>query len=358
MGLHRMMKKTSTSNCTIEAVENAKVLWRAIVDVETYLGVHLRLPFASEVYPCVSGGEDYNYNNYRSKLATLSRQIAEVDGSITPQSYVHALNLDEKLESLMKSMPKEFWGVPNVPSTARSPESAAILERLISQIWHLELKIFVHLPFLLRAHEETRYEYSKITGLQASRNLIMRWFALRNASITQACCRFAELGVFIATVTIGLDILIDLGTKETTEVQKTRAGDFTIVCRVMGEMEKLGRSSPREKNAARSACVIKKVLSSLDPNQRTAQGARLRIPYFGTIEIGYHKAPLRPPFDLDSDSGRKLNAPITSSHSPVFSFVSNDLWPSTERSECGDLDFDIILFDGLEDRDTEGNWIF
>lgn len=356
MGLHRIMKK-STSTCqSIEAIDNAKVLWRAIVDVETYLGLHLRLPFSSEVYPCDSSGD--SFSNYRAKVAILSRQIAELDGNITPQTYVHALNLDEKLETLMKQMPQDFWEVPNVPSTARTPESAAVLERLVQQIWHLELKIFVHLPFLLRAHQESKYEYSKITGLQASRNVIMRWFALRNASITQACCRFAELGVFFATLTIGLNILIEMGTKEKSEVQRTRGSDFAIVCRVIGEMEKLAKGSPREKIAARSASVIKKVLCSLDPSQRTAQSAKLRIPYFGTIEIAYHKPPLRPPFDLDSDSGRKLNEPIASSHSPVFSFVSNDLWPSTERSECGDLDFDIILFDGLEDRDTEGNWVF
>jgi hypothetical protein len=357
MGLHRIMKKAATTTCPpIEAIDNAKVLWRAIVDVETYLGLHLRLPFASEVYPCDHDG-DY-CNNYRANLAVLSRQISEIDGNITPQTYVHALNLDEKLESLMKHMPKEFWEVPNVPSTARTPESAAILERLVQQIWHLELKIFVHLPFLLRAHEESRYGFSKITALQASRNIIMRWFALRNASITQACCRFAELGVFIATVTIVLDILIEMGTKDKSEVQRTRGSDFAIACRVIGEMEKLARGSPREKIAGRSANVIKKILCSLDPSRRTAQGAMLRVPYFGTIEIGYHKPPLRPPFDLDSDSGRKLNEPIASSHSPVFSFVSNDLWPSTERSGCGDLDFDIVLFDGLEDRDMEGNWVF
>lgn len=357
MGLHRIMKKTSTSTCqTIEAIDSAKVLWRAIVDVETYLGLHLRLPFSSEVYPCDASGD--SYNNYRAKLAILSRQIAEIDGHITPQTYVHALNLDEKLELLMKDMPKEFWELPNVPSGARTPESAAVLERLIQQIWHLELKIFVHLPFLLRAHQESKYEFSKITGLQASRNVIMRWFALRNASMTQACCRFAELGVFFATLTIALDILIEMGTKERSEVQRTRGSDFAILCRVIGEMEKLAKGSSREKIAGRSANVIKKLLCSLDPSRRTTRSVKMRIPYFGTIEISYHKPPERPPFDLDSDSGRMLNAPVASSHSPVFAFVSNDLWPSTERSGCGDLDFDIVLFDGLEDRDTEGNWVF
>jgi hypothetical protein len=28
-----------------------------------------------------------------------------------------------------------------------------------------------------------------------------------------------------------------------------------------------------------------------------------------------------------------------------------------EGHDC-DLDWDIVLFDGLEDKDTEGNWVF
>lgn len=355
MGFHRIMKRPM-HHPDIETCVNANMLWRCIVDIETYLCLHLRLPFASEIYTCEEGSDQCHV--HRAKLNTLARRISELDHNVTPHSYVQALALDEELESLMRQRSREFWEVPNIPSTARSPESSAVLERLVGQIWHFELKILVHLPFLLRAPNESRYEYSKIAALQASRNVILRWFALRNASITQACCRFGELGVFIATVTIGLDILIEMGTKEKSEVQKTRASDFAMVCRVIGEMEKLASASSREKIAARSAVVIKKLMRSLDPSKRTAQGARLTIPYFGTIQIAYHKPPFRPPFDLDSDTGRKLMTPTTGPHVPVFSFVSNELWPSTEESWGGGLDFDIVLYDGLEDMDTEGNWMF
>jgi hypothetical protein len=355
MGFHRIIMRP-TASPPIEAIEDAKVLWRAIVDIETYLGLHLRLPFASEEYPC---DEDRSpCNVHRARLNALTRQIAAADGKVSPQSYVQALSLDEKLEGLMKEMSKEFWEVPNVSSTARSPESATVLQILVQQMVHLELKILVHLPFLLRAHTESKYEYSKITAVQASRNVIIRWFALQDASITQVCCRFAELGMYIATVTIVLDILIDMGIKDRVEVQRTRGGDFNMVCRVIGAMEKLAKGSPREKIAARTAVVIRKLMCALDPSRRTVQSARLTIPYFGTIAISYQKPPIRPPFQFESDSGRKLNNSTTGSHEPVFSFVSNDLWPSPEGCWDGDLDFDIILFDGLEDKDTEGNWVF
>ncbi|KAF2468537.1 uncharacterized protein BDR25DRAFT_265269 [Lindgomyces ingoldianus] len=354
MGFHRIIAQPTPS--PTETIEAAKFTWRCFIDADRFLSLHLRLPFASDEYPRPEDAHPALLHRWR--LAGLSRQISELDCNVTSQTYVQALALDEKLEAFMKEMSKEFWDVPNVPPTARTPESAEVLERLVVQIWHFELKIFVHLPFLLRATQETRFEYSKITALQASRNVILRWFALRNSGITQACCRIAELGVFMATVTMALNILTEMATKDKQEVQKTRGGDFAMVCRVIGELEKLAKGSTREKIANRSAIVIKRILSSLDPSRRTAGKTRLTIPYFGSIDIGYQTQPVRPPFDLDSDTGKKLNSTATGSHLPVFSFVSNALWPSTEGSWGGELDFDIILFDGLEDRDTDGNWVF
>ncbi|KAJ4371334.1 hypothetical protein N0V83_004551 [Neocucurbitaria cava] len=355
MGFQRQINQPDLQP-PIPAVSNAKQIWRTFVDLDRYLGLHLRLPFGADDYPLP---EDANLHAvHRSKLNVISRQIAELDREVSPQAYAAALALDEKLESTMKEMPKDFWEVPNIPSTARSPESFATLERLMVQMWHFEMKIFIHLPYLLRAPQEGRYEFSKVTALQASRNVLMRWFALRNAGITQACCRFAEIGVFIAAVTLTLDIVIELGTKEKSEVQKTKGTDFAMLCRLIGEMEKLAKASSREKIAARSAVVLKKILSSLDPSRQSAGKTRLSIPYFGTIELEFKKLPRRPAFDVDSETGKMMNAKATGQHLPVFSFISNALWPPTGNDSEYDFDWDIVLFDGLEDRDTEGNWVF
>ncbi|KAF2994195.1 hypothetical protein E8E13_002801 [Curvularia kusanoi] len=353
MGFHRIVMQPDLDP-PMAAVTNAKNLWRRFVDLDRYLGLHLRLPFGADDVPVPDDADLHLL--HRARINALSKELADLDRDINAQSYAKALALDEKLEANMRQMPPEFWEVPNIPSTARSPESFAALERLIVQMWHFEMKIFIHLPYLLRAPHESRYEFSKVTALQASRNVLMRWFALRNASITQACCRFGEIGVFIAAVTLTLDIVIELAMKEKSEVQKTKGTDFAMICRLIGEMEKLAKASPREQIAARSAVVLKKILSSLDPIRQAAGKARLIIPFFGTVELECKKLPVRPLFDLDSDRGRQMSA--AGHHLPVFSFVSNALWPPAEEGYDGVFDCDIILFDGLEDKDTEGNWVF
>ncbi|KAL5406589.1 hypothetical protein PMIN04_011995 [Paraphaeosphaeria minitans] len=354
MGFHRIVQARQIPQ--IESIESSVSVWCSLVNLDRMLGIHLRLPFASDDYPIAE--DDASHRIHRARLTSICRQVAELDHEVTSQSYVQALAVDEKLESMMKEQPKDFWDVPNVPPTARTAESFDVLERLMVQMWHFELKIFIHLPFLLRAPQESRYEYSKVAALQASRNVVMRWFALRNAGITQACCRFAELSVFIAAMTLTLDILIDMATKDKPEVQKAKCSDFAMICRVISEMEKLGKASTRERIATRSAVVLKKILSSLDPSKQTLGKARLTVPYFGTLELDYKKLPVRPAFDLDSGTAKKLSSKGTADHIPVFSFVTSALWPTTNEFNNPDMDFDIILFDGLQDLDVDGNWVF
>lgn len=355
MGFQRIITQADTTP-PIPAVSSAKAIWRNFVDLDRYLGLHLRLPFGADDYPLPDDADSHLV--HRSKVNAISREVANLDREVSPQGYASALELDEKLESVMKEMPRDFWEVPNIPPTARSPESNAALERLMVQMWHFEMKIFIHLPYLLRAPRESRYDYSKVTALQASRNVLMRWFALRNASITQACCRFAEIGVFIAAITLTLDIVIELGTKEKSEVQKTKGTDFAMLCRLITEMEKLAKASPREKIAARSAVVLKKILSSLDPSKQPAGKARLTMPFFGTVNLEFKQLPVRPVFDIDSDAMNLMKTTATGDRLPVFSFIQNSLWPPLEGGSDCDFDWDIVLYDGLEDRDTDGNWVF
>ncbi|KAL6712246.1 hypothetical protein ACN47E_000123 [Coniothyrium glycines] len=355
MGFHRIIMEPDL-NPPIPGVSNAKEIWRKLVDTDRYLGLHLRLPFGADDYPLHDDAD--LQQRHKSKINTIMRQVVELDRDVSPQGYSAALALDETMESLMRELPKDFWEVPNIPSTAKSPESLAVIDRLMVQMWHFEMKIFIHLPYLLRASQESRYDYSKVTALQASRNVLMRWFALRNAAITQACCRFAELGVFIAAITLTLDIVIELGTKEKSEVQKTKGTDFAMLCRLISEMEKLAKTSAREKIAGRSAIVLKKILSSLDPSKQPSGKARMNIPFFGCIDLEYKKPPVRPGFAVESDAGRIMKATATSQHVPTFSFVHNALWPKREGDSESEFDWNIVLFDGLEDKDTDGNWVF
>jgi hypothetical protein len=373
MGIHRIFTQSLDSLPAPECIGNATHLWYQLVDMDRFISLHLRLPFASDDHPLPPSLPPML--SHRVHLLPICRQISDLDGNITPQTYVQTLAIDEKLDALMKSLSQPFWAIPNLNPSNRSAQTASDLSRITTQIWHFELKTLLHLPFLLRARAEPRYEYSKVTALQAARNVICRWFALRQARATQACTRVCDLPVFIATATITLDMLTEIGATRTADeraaMRRSRGPDFAIVCRVVAEMDQLAGGSAREVFARRCGPVLKRLLWALDPRRLAGKEVRVTLPYFGTVvvggdgvvrkstESGSSVVGVRARIDAGDSAGDGVAG---QGKLPVFSFVSNALWPSVEGSgeDEGDAgcDFDVTLFEGLEDRDVDGNWVF
>lgn len=75
------------------------------------------------------------------------------------------------------------------------------------QVWHFELATLLHLPFMLRAADDRRYEHSRVSCLNASRSLIRRWLAIRESHETFYFSNLIEFEVFTATTTLLLGLL-------------------------------------------------------------------------------------------------------------------------------------------------------
>lgn len=181
-------------------------------------------------------------------------------------------------------MPQSWWEIPRIAVGERSFEAAEQLERILTQMWHFQLKSFLHLPFMLRVATEPRYEYNRLSALSASREVMLRYSALHEASNTQLCCRIAGFAAFIATVTIVLDFLDTSSYHHKTDVHQQDEADKNLVQQIVDAMESLSRSS-REKIAAQSVKVIKTLLTTQSTSGPAAENLRLILPFFGTIYI-------------------------------------------------------------------------
>lgn len=84
MGFHRIVTQPDL-NPPVPAISNAKVLWRHFVDLDRYLGLHLRLPFGADDVPVPHDAEPHVV--HRAKINALTREVAELDRDVTPQSY-------------------------------------------------------------------------------------------------------------------------------------------------------------------------------------------------------------------------------------------------------------------------------
>ncbi|KAJ9638762.1 hypothetical protein H2199_006622 [Coniosporium tulheliwenetii] len=338
---------------------------------DRYLGVILGLPCGTEDYCMGLDGSpsepnvDLDWLFIRRSSIIAGHIIKRNQGGST-HNFVATQVIDEELESLAKEMPQSWWDIPQLVGAQRSIEVGEQFDRLLLQLWYYQLAMLVHLPFMLRARTERRYEYSKFSCLEALRQLILRYLALRRANNTQLCCRVADFAAFTATVILVIgSVNSSLGT-ESLEAQHQKEEDKTMVLQVVTSMEILS-ANKREQVAAQSVDVIKLLLRTDGPVGRTVGNLRVTIPHFGTISIDHNLVTLdtvdeRVPIGVQqqhqavagtvSDAQNWHSRPVDQStvSPPVISFPNSQslsLGPEALMGGWGGTDTETIFFDSL-----------
>lgn len=190
--------------------------------------------------------------------------------------------IGEKLESLANQMPSDWWEIPMNILNERTKEASIQFERIMCQIWHFELATLVHLPFMLRAATDRRYEYSHVSCLNASRSLIKRWVTIRASRTSLLFSNLLEFQAFTAAVTLLLGLL---GAPKSTNQEILQEGyeDSQLVETVIDNFERFKQLD--------TMTIGTQSISVIRTLQRFVQGGnasdklRLEIPFFGVIRI-------------------------------------------------------------------------
>jgi hypothetical protein len=388
-------------------IPNGRTMWHQVVQGDRYLvrwlalyartwltyqGLLLGLPNGSvndHFYP------EETFQNpscdteqlFSRKLCELSGALADRNQSENPHAYAMTQSIDEKLDLLKKNMPESWWEIPVVTANKHSPEALAHFDRLMTHIWCFQLEALLHLPFMLRAATERRYDYNKFSCLKASREMIYRYLAMRDAAPNISfCCKIIDFGALTATVTLLLGLIEPAQGTETNETRQQKENDRNLVQTVLSSLEKLGKNG---KNiiASQSSTIISSLLAVDSPAGRAAGNLRLTIPYFGTISI---VRPPPSPANLTHTPGVEKQQAITIDHRlqaessennngwpgmpflaptqtpadpmnlPVVSFTSThypSLVPDQSMQDWGLQEADNLYFDSLMNTDIEGNWV-
>lgn len=255
----------------------------------------------------------------------------------------------------------------------------------MAQVWYFQVVSLLHLPFMLRAATERRYDYSAFMCLKASREMIWRYLALRKAD-TKFCCKVVDFGALTATVALFLGILQPNHVGDSGETDRDRA----LISAVLKSMEELGENSG-DVVCAQGAKIIKTLLD-VDPSSSSSDAIsngnlRLAIPYFGTISIVRPQPPVstnatsssdpQPTIDSQTsanpDVWQGMQPPAhTSLNFPTVSFTSSQFAPfvappeqqgqqnlgQVDMSAIGWDDTDTVFFDSLLNADIEGGWFY
>lgn len=307
MGIHR---PDSLPPRSIDPTANIdpRFLWFRIVYMDRFFSLMLGLPQGTTDKSMASGAAMEN----DTPTGQLERVHAVVAARILERNergpklddFEDIQRIDSELLRAAKTLPDEFWLPPTFLSTANySMDAFWESMRLVDQLYHYTLLNMLHLPYLLRSKIDSRYEYSRVTSVNASREILTRFVAFRNFNRITCCCRPAEFFALMAALTLLLAHLDSHCHRAPHNfLAHQRLGDRAILTQVLENMELLAKLNG-DLLTEKSALLLRRLLfveedasqglgdscaklDSADGKQEDESIAlNLSIPFFGMIRI-------------------------------------------------------------------------
>ena len=294
LGLHLRSKSSTSSE---PAVLRGQSLWTALYQTDRFLSLLLGLPFAVSEIPCPLPGSDgaiptdnssaSRGEQYFLKLACIVGHI--IDRNQEPpsnNSLPLTIKIDGEMNELVASMPSEWW----VYDATMEDEYDHMYTRLIPQFWHHQARILLHLPFMLMAATDRRYEYNKIAALESAREMIQRYRVIRPAQgFRSAVCKVIDFQIFTAAMVLVLNLMGISQTSSARDLEEAAMDEelVTITHDLLhrASLETQGGVTTQAARALKMFCKAR-----ADPCTGGDQTAKLVIPYVGTVAFGPGKS--------------------------------------------------------------------
>lgn len=139
----------------------------------------------------------------RMHCTLASRILERNESDPCANDLVLTQNLDLELQKAGGSMPSKWWLMPNLDSVTDDPLALFLnMGRLFNQLYHHNLLNQLHLSYMLRSLLERRYEYSKMTCVHASRDILSRFIMFRGHTRNKFCCRTVDLFPLMAAIAL------------------------------------------------------------------------------------------------------------------------------------------------------------
>jgi hypothetical protein len=223
---------------------------------------------------------------YHQHLRNISGRILGRNQDDPSKFLSSTYEIDQELDAVTKRMPQSWWQIPNDAFNDRTDEASSQFERMMCQVWHYELRILLHLPFMLCASADRRYEYSRISCLDSCRNLIQRWIFIRERKSPSLFSNLVEFQAFTSTITLLLSYLEPkLSISRPAHVAQERSKDLQLAEKVVQILEKVRDSGAGVQLVNQSISAIRRLQGVIQNEPGSSKNLRLEIPHFGTINI-------------------------------------------------------------------------
>ena len=217
--------------------------------------------------------------HFLQDLGIVMGHIIDRDQDPDRKPYSATLNIEEQLEECQNIMPAQWWNFTPDPTTPTD----AIRSIFAAKMRFFTVQRLLHLPFLLKASRDRRFEASRLSTLKSSRDIIKVYNVLRDEKRpVLKVCDMVDFQVFAAAMTLVIDLLALSPTPDRCDPHREES-DWQLVLQTAGILGRFSQSNKGCRVAALGARVLED-FSQL--RHESAEGVlKVDIPYFGRVEI-------------------------------------------------------------------------
>ncbi|KAJ5131093.1 uncharacterized protein N7515_007132, partial [Penicillium bovifimosum] len=288
IGLHRHSVESTQTESSKDSDRFASI-WQYICHSERFLALILGLPYGvqNEHFCRREPGEGWREPNadvdYLHQLDAIAGRVIDRDQNSSKMDFLAAQSIQDELEQLAGSMPETWWKVPDVIHESSQDVASISYRRLNIQIWHFQLEMSLHLPFMFNVTSSVKFEYSQLCCLRAARELIKRHALVRKSSEMFSCC-LTNFQAFMATLVLVINLLKPSSSVSRGKAEMEKQAEWTTVDQVIQRLDAVNVRFGDP--VALQAVNVLKVLRAFEfESQVETGGVQLTIPYFGTISI-------------------------------------------------------------------------
>ncbi|KAL7923803.1 hypothetical protein ACQKWADRAFT_43800 [Trichoderma austrokoningii] len=269
-----------------------KFIWAQTWQVERQLCMMLGFPSAIST---LETKDDASLIVMLTPAQTVFRRTCVIMGRVIDRNqnsdaspYATTVQLDQDMEDLKRTFPPS-WAEEHDPSLTMP----AIYYQEAAQIFYYSTLKHVHLPFMLKAKTDRRYEHSRLSTMEACRELIKVYLRLRGSPKSESVqCELMDFTMFSSAITLILAILSGApNTDASLGAVSYYAEEYRLIETLIGELRKTD-SIVECVVARQSAEVLETLVAASYGTYNVQDDFTLVVPYFGRLRISQGTKPV------------------------------------------------------------------
>lgn len=255
-------------------------LWYRILSAERFLCLLLGLPQAAFEAPVASNvmlRNDTPMGQLEQKLSMITSYILDRnDRGHRFDDHTTTEQIDREMQRIAATLPSRWWLAPNMAAVPPGDHEQSVWEmvRLTNQVLYYNILNQLHLPYMLHpppsttttAADQRRLEYSRVTSVSASREVLSRYVLFRSFNSSACCCRLLEFFALMASLTLIL-VHID-GHRHTAQhgpasnvLAHQRLSDRAMMEEALDSMDLVGKLNEEDTISETSVDLLRQLLA-------------------------------------------------------------------------------------------------